>query len=36
LYKDNFDLEILEEKEIYKVNLSIPLWYIVLLLMMNL
>jgi LytS/YehU family sensor histidine kinase len=25
LYKDNFDLEILEEKEIYKVNLSIPL-----------
>jgi LytS/YehU family sensor histidine kinase len=25
LYKDNFDLEILEDKEIYKVNLSIPL-----------
>jgi len=25
LYKDNFDLEILGEKEIYKVNLNIPL-----------
>lgn len=25
LYKDNFDLDIVEEKEIYKVNLNIPL-----------
>jgi sensor histidine kinase YesM len=25
LYKDNFDLDILDEKEIYKVNLNIPL-----------